>query len=122
MPGGANRQTFRPTMAAQTKSPKELPNGREREDECADRPGVALWWSVFTFFVEGFAAYAASMHPTAAASVEAALTVARRPDPRSAGRAQITHKHEHGPDLISENGIELDRVAPSPVSQVAGLG
>jgi hypothetical protein len=45
---------------------EELPNGREREDECVDRRGTALWWSVFTFFMEGFAAYGASMHPTAA--------------------------------------------------------
>ena len=47
--------------AAQTKPPKELRNGRE--DEGADRRGVALWRSL-TFFVEAFAAYAASMHPS----------------------------------------------------------
>ena len=79
MPGGANRQTFRPTMAAQTKSHKELPNGCEREDECADRRGPALWRSVFTFFMERFGAYAASMHLTAAFFVEAALIAARHP-------------------------------------------
>jgi hypothetical protein len=68
---------------AQTKPPKELRNGRERED--ADRRGVALWRSAFTYFVEAFAAYAASMHPSTAFSVEAAdcrkahLPVAGRP-------------------------------------------
>jgi hypothetical protein len=121
--GGANRQTFPPTMAAQTKSPKELPNGREREDECADRPGTALWWSVVTFFMEGFAVYGASMHPTAAFSVEAVLTAARRPLPWSARRTPIAAAHERVSYLISENGnvIRLDRVAAIPLSQVAGI-
>lgn len=74
MLGGANRQPFAPTMAARTRSSKVLPNGRE--GECADRRGTALWWSLFAFFVEGFAAYGASMHSTAAFSVEAVLTAA----------------------------------------------
>jgi len=64
IPGGANCQIFASPMAAQTKPPKELRNGREREDEGADRRGVALWRSAFRFFVEAFAAYAASMHPS----------------------------------------------------------
>jgi hypothetical protein len=74
--GGANRQTFSPTMAAQIKSPKKLPNGREREDECTDRRGAALWWSVFTFLMDGFATYGAAVHGV---SIEAVLTAARRP-------------------------------------------
>jgi len=109
-------------MAAQTKSHKELPNGCEREDECADRRGPALWRSVFTFFMEGFGAYAASMHLTAAFSIEAALIAARRPYPAS--RTPIAAEQEHGPYLISENGnvARLERVATIPVSQVAGIG
>jgi hypothetical protein len=97
MPGGANPQTFPPTMAAQTRSPEEPPNSLEHEDESADRRGAAFWWWVLTFFVQGFAAYAASMHPTAAYSVEALLTAARRPQPRSAGRTPIAAAHERGP-------------------------
>jgi hypothetical protein len=37
MRDGANRQTFPSTMVAQARSPEELPNGREREDECGHR-------------------------------------------------------------------------------------
>jgi hypothetical protein len=98
-------------MAAQTKSPKE--HGRERKDEWADRPGTGFWWSVFTFFLEGFATYGASIHPTAAVSVEAVLTAARHPHPRSASRTPIAAGQAHGPYLISENGniVEFDRAA-----------
>jgi hypothetical protein len=81
MRGGANRQTFSPAMAAQI----EFPNGREREDECTDRPGTALWSSVFTFLMEGFAAYGAAVHGI---PVEAVLTAARFPNPQSARRSQ----------------------------------
>jgi hypothetical protein len=97
MPGSANRQKSPPTMAAQTRSPEESPNSREHEDESAYRRAAAFWWWVLTFFVQGFAAYAASMHPTAAYSVEALLTAARRPQPRSAGRTPIAAAHEQGP-------------------------
>jgi hypothetical protein len=124
MLSGVNPQTSPPTMVAQTESPKELPNGRERKDGWADRPGTAFWWSVFTFFMEGYATYGASMHPTAAFSVEPVLTATKRPHPWSASRTPIAADYEHGPYLISENGhvVELDRVAALPVSQVAGIG
>jgi hypothetical protein len=78
MPGGANPQTSQPTMAPQARSPKELPDDREK-DEWAGRSGTPFGWSVFTFVMEGFATYGASMHLVAAFSVEAALTAARRP-------------------------------------------
>jgi hypothetical protein len=94
MPGGANRQTFSSTMAARIKSPKKLPNGCEREDECTDRPGAALWSSVFAFLMEGFAAYGAAVHGV---SIEPFPTTARRPDPWSARRTPIPAEHEHGP-------------------------
>jgi hypothetical protein len=124
MRDGANRQTFPSTMVAQARSPEERPNGRERQDECADRPGTPLWWSVFMFFVEGFAVYGASMHPTAAFSVQAALTAATRLRLRSASRTPIATEDEHGLHPISEssNAVELGRVVTIPVSQVAGIG
>ena len=62
MLSGARPQTSPPSMTAQTESPEQVPNGREREDEWADRPGTALWWSVFMFFMEGFATYGAVAH------------------------------------------------------------
>jgi hypothetical protein len=129
MPGGANRQTFSPTMAAQMmaaqiKSPKTLPNGGGRKDEGADRRGAALWRSAFMFFMEGFAAYAASMYPTVAFSVEAALIAARLPHPWSARRTPAAAELERGPYLISETGnvVGLERVATIPVSQVDRIG
>jgi hypothetical protein len=124
MHGGANHQTFPSTMAAQTRSPKELPDGSERKDKCADRPGTALWWSVFMFFVEGFAAYGASMHPTAAFSVEAALIAARRLRLGSASRTAIATEDEHGLHLIpgNRNVVELDRTAAIRASPVARIG
>lgn len=96
MRGGANRQTFSPEMATQTKFPKKLPNGREREDECTDRPGATRWSSVFAFLMEGFAAYGAAVYGV---SIEAVLNTARRPHPWSARRTPIPaeHEHEHGP-------------------------
>jgi hypothetical protein len=119
MPGGASLRTSPPTTVVQTKPPKELPNDHEREDKWVDRSVAAFWPSVFTFFMEGFAAYGASMHPTAAFSVEAALTVARRPHPCSASRTPIAAEHEHGPYLISESGnvVGLDRGSKIPVGQ-----
>jgi hypothetical protein len=63
---GVSRKRARSNAEWRPPGSEELPNGREREDECVDRRGTALWWSVFTFFMEGFAAYGASMHPTAA--------------------------------------------------------
>jgi hypothetical protein len=119
--GGANRRGFPSTMAAQTRSPKQLPNGREREDECADRPGTALWWSVFTFFMEGFAAYGAAVHGV---SVEAFWTAAKAAHPWSARRTPIATEDEHGLHLISENGnvVEFDRAVTIPVSQAARIG
>jgi uncharacterized protein YjiS (DUF1127 family) len=85
----------------------------------ADRPATAFWWSVFTFFMEGFAICGASMHPTAAFPVEAVLTAAKRPHPCSARRTPIAAEHERGPYLLSENGnvVELDRVAARNAGQ-----
>jgi len=62
-----------------------------REDEWADRPGAAFWWSAFTFFRQGFAIFGASMHPTAAFSVGSVLTAAR---PWSASRRPIASEHK----------------------------
>jgi hypothetical protein len=123
-PGGANRQTFPPTMAAQERPPNELPSGRERKGQRPDRRGTTLWWSVFMFLMEGFAAYAASMHPTVAFSVEAALIAARRPHPWLSGRTPAAAEHERGPYLISETGniVGRERVATRPVSQADGIG
>jgi len=104
MPGGANRQTFSSTMAARIKSPKKLPDGREREDESTDRPGAALWSSVFAFLMEGFAAYGAAVHGV---SIEAVLNAAWRPHPWSARRAPISAEPEHAP-------IRYPRTATSP--------
>jgi hypothetical protein len=67
MPGGANRQTFSPTMAAQI----EFPNDRRRKDECTDRRVTARWSSVFAFLMEGLAAYGVAVHGV---SIEAILT------------------------------------------------
>jgi hypothetical protein len=108
--------------AAQTKPPKELRNGRE--DEGVDRRGVALWRSAFTFFVEALAAYAASMHPSTAFSVEAALIAAKRIYPWPAGRTPITAEHERGPHPIfgRGNAVELEHVAAIPAIEVAGVG
>jgi hypothetical protein len=104
---GARPQTSPPAVAAQTESPEQIPNGREREDEWADRPGTALWWSVFRFFMEGFATYGAVAHGV---SVEAVLTAARLPHPWSARRTPIAAEHEHDAYPRSENGnvVELD--------------
>jgi hypothetical protein len=114
---GASPQISPPTMAGRT----EIPNARKRKDECADRPGTAFWWSVYTFFMEGFATYGASMHGV---SVEAVLTAARHFHPRSASRTPIAAEHERAPYPISENCnvVELDRVAALPIGQVAGIG
>jgi hypothetical protein len=101
MPGGANRQTFSSTMAARITPPKKLPDGRECADESTDRPGAALWSSVFAFLMEGFAAYGAAVHGV---SIGAVLNAARRPHPWSARRAPISAEPEHGPHPISENG------------------
>jgi hypothetical protein len=92
MRGGANRQTFSSERATQIKFHEKFPNGREREDGCADRRGTALWWSVFTFLMEGVATYGAAVHGI---SVEAVLTAARHPHPWSARRTTIAA--EHGP-------------------------
>lgn len=118
--GEANRQTVSSTVAVQT----EFPNDRGREGECTDRRGTALWRSVFMFFMEGFAAYAASMHPTVAFSVEASLTAAGYPHPWPASRTPIATEHARGPYLISEtrNVVRPERVATNPASQVAGIG
>jgi hypothetical protein len=119
MPGGANRQIFASPMAAQTKSRKEFRNGRVREDEGADRRGAALWRSAFMFFVETFAAYAASMHPTTAFSVEAALIATKRLYPWPASRTPIAGEHERGSHLISRRGnvVELERAAAFPATR-----
>jgi len=121
---GASSQTLSPTMAARIKSTKEFPNGRGRKDKCADHRGTALWRSVFMFFMEGFAAYAAAMHPTVAFSVEAALTAAGYPHPWPASRTPIATEHARGPYLISETGnvVGPERVATSPISHVDGIG
>jgi hypothetical protein len=94
-------------MVTQTKSPEAVPNGRECQDEWADRPGNAFWWPVFMFFMEGFATYGAVAHGV---SVEALLTAARLPHPWSARRTPIAAEHEHGAYPTSENGnvVELD--------------
>jgi hypothetical protein len=120
MPGGASRQTFSSTMAAQI----EFPNDRRRKDEYTDCRGTALWRSVFMFFMEGFAAYGASMHPTVAFSVETALTAAGYPHPWPASRTPIATEHARGPYLISEtrNVVGPERVATSPASQADGIG
>jgi hypothetical protein len=81
---GANRQIFSPEMATQIKGPKKLPNDREREDQCTDLRGTALWRSVFTFLMEGFATYGAAVHGV---SVESVLTAARVTHPWSARRS-----------------------------------
>jgi hypothetical protein len=114
-----DRQIFASPMAAQTKSRKEFRNGRVREDEGADRRGAALWRSAFMSFVETFAAYAASMHPTTAFSVEAALIAAKRLYPWPASRTPIAAEHERGPHLISRHGnvVELERVAAFPAKR-----
>src|SRR6266404_6366308 len=62
MLNSARPQTSPPTKAAQTKPPVQVPTRRECEDEWADRPGTTLWWSVFMFFMEGFATYGAVAH------------------------------------------------------------
>ena len=116
--GGANRRGFPSTMAARTGSSKELPDGRERED---DRPSTALWRSVFMFLMEGFAAYGAAVHGV---SVEAFWTAAKAAHPWSARRTPIATEDEHGLHLISENGnvVEFDRAVTIPVSQAARIG
>jgi hypothetical protein len=106
MRGGANRQSFPSTMAARTRSPKQPANGREHEDESTDRSVTALWRSVFTFFMEGFAAYGAAVHGV---SVEALLTAAKTAHPWSARRTPIATEDEHGLHLISENGNVVER-------------
>jgi hypothetical protein len=108
-------------MVAQTTSPKELPNDREREDKWVYRSVAAFWPSVFTFFMEGFVAYGAMMHGI---SVDAVLTAARTSRSWSTGRATIEAAREHGPHLKSEhsNVVELDRVATNPVGRIAEMG
>jgi hypothetical protein len=106
---------------AQTKPPKELPNDRERENKWVYRSVAAFWPSVFTFFMEGFAAYGAMMHGI---SVDAVLTATRCSNSWSAGRTTFGAAHEHGPDLKSEHSdvVELDRVATTPVGRVVEIG
>jgi hypothetical protein len=105
----------------QTKPPKELPNDRERESKWVYRSVAAFWPSVFTFFMEGFAAYGATMHGI---SADAVLTATRVFSPWSAGRTTFEAAHEHGPHLKSEHSdvVELDRVAAIPVGRVAEIG
>jgi uncharacterized protein YjiS (DUF1127 family) len=81
----------------------------------ADRPKPALWWSAFAFFMEGFALYGASLHPTAAFPVEAILTTARAPRPRPVSRGPAAKEHEHGTYAPSRNSnvVQFDR-APAP--------
>ena len=72
--------------------------------------------------MQGFATYGAAVHGD---SVEAVVTAARLRHPWSARRTPIAAEGEHvRPDLISENGsiVELDRVAMTPVGQVAAIG
>ncbi|UPK38274.1 hypothetical protein IVB18_14100 [Bradyrhizobium sp. 186] len=74
--------------------------------------------------MEAFAAYAASMHPSTAFSVEAALIAAKRIYPWPAGRTPITAEHERGPHPIfgPGNAVELEHVAAIPAIEVAGVG
>ncbi len=120
----ANPEISPPTIATQTTFPKEHSNSCEHKDEWAGCPGIAFWQSVFTFFVEGFAVYGASIHWTAAFPVETVPTDANRPHPQPASRTPIAAGHERGPYLISENGniVELDRVAGASASRVAEIG
>ena len=71
----------------------------------------ALYWSAFTFFMDGFAAYGASLYPTAA-SVEATLTAAKAPNPRSpAGGLTAAECGNHSyPQFENSNVVELGRV------------
>jgi hypothetical protein len=121
MLSGAPPQNSLPTMVAQTKSPKELPNDRERENKWVYRSVVAFWRSVFTLFMEGVAAYGAMMHGI---SFDAVLIATRCSSWRSAGRTTFEAAHEHGPYLKSEHSdaVELDRVATTPVGHVAEIG
>ena len=92
--GGAARQNSLPTMVAQTEPPKEFANDRERERKCVYRSVAAFWPSVFTFFMEGFAAYGTSMHGI---SVDAVLTATRVSSSWLAGRTASKTAHEHDP-------------------------
>jgi hypothetical protein len=116
MRSGASPRTSLPTMVAQTKPPKELLNDRERENKWVDRSVAAFWPSVFTFFMEGFAAYGAMMHGI---SVDAVLTATRCSSSWSAGRTTFEAAHEHGPHLKSEHSdaVEFDRAATTPIGR-----
>jgi len=118
--GGATPRTSPPTMVAQTK-PQEHPNDREREDKCVYRSVAAFWPSVFTFFMEGFAAYGTSMHGI---SVDAVLTATRVSSSWLAGRTTSKAAREYGPHLKSEHldAVELGRVATTPVGRIAEIG
>jgi hypothetical protein len=121
MRSGGSPRTSLPTMVAQTKPRKELPNDRERENKWVDRSVAAFWPSVFTFFMEGFAAYGAMMHGI---SVDAVLIATRCSSSWSAGRKTFEAAREHGLHLKSEHSdvVELDRVATIPVGRVAEIG
>ena len=95
MLSNANAQTSPPAEPAQTRFPKELPNSRGCEHERSDRPGTeSFWWSVFTFFMEGFAIYGASMQ-AGAVPIEAVLSATKHPrSPTS--HTPMAAEHEHG--------------------------
>ena len=97
--------TASPDLPAMHSRPEVMPIVTE-----ADRLS-ALWWSVFTFFMEGCAAYGAYLYPTAA-SVESTLTAAKAPQQRPATRGLTASEHEHrtNPLTDSSNVVELGRV------------
>jgi hypothetical protein len=115
----ATLQKSLPTVVAQTKSPNELPNDRERENKWVYRSVVAFWPAVFAFFMEGFAAYGAMR----GIPVDAVLATARSSISWSAGRTTFEAAHD-GPHLKSEHSdaVERDRVATTPIGRAAEIG
>lgn len=81
----------------------------ETEIAPADGAMTIFWCSLLTFFMEGFAAYGACMHPTAAFPVGDILSGATGQAPRSASRGSTVAERGHGEDLPSEpsNIVEL---------------
>lgn len=61
----------------------------------SNRPIIKFCWATLAFFLEGFAIYGASVHPSAAFPIHALLTVAKAREPRLVGSEPVPTASEN---------------------------
>ncbi len=111
---GDDRKSFgRNTSRAERTSAQEYALRPELPIKQADFPAVSVWQAALAFFMEGFAIYGASLHPTAAFPVRAMLARSKEGQPGQAGdqRSAMAHEHDDVQSPKKSNIIVLENDA-----------